>query len=318
MSQWNLLQNHLTEKKSPIDGACEKLFNGPAGKVPGLEQLHIDRFGDHIFVLTYLELRPEDQERLKAMLNELYRDCSVRIQQRESGEFRELFLSEGAKKDFQVEEGGLNYKVHTGRGQNTGFFADMKEGRRCARELCSSKKGSGIPNLKVLNLFAYTCSFSVSCLAGGADTVDNWDMNKNSLKIGKENHRLNGFDERRASYFGYDIFKSFSKIIRRGPYDLVILDPPPRQGRSFSWEKDYPRLMRRLPGILKPGGSALFCLNAPDCGRQEFLDMIKRLTPGDFSGIREIPCPPEYLGRYPDRGLKTFLADDYKAAPLEA
>jgi 23S rRNA (cytosine1962-C5)-methyltransferase len=318
MSHWNKLRNHLKKNAIPVDRTCAKLFNGPAGEIPGLEQLHIDRFGDHIFVLTYLELLPEDQVQLIEMLTELYPGSSIRIQQRESGDFRELYLSEGAEHDFLVEEGGLSFKVHTGRGQNTGFFADMREGRRCVRELCDSKRASGIPDLKVLNLFAYTCSFSVSCLAGGAARVDNWDMNKNSLSIGRENHRLNGLDERRASYFGYDIFKSFSKIIRRGPYDLVILDPPPRQGRSFSWEKDYPRLMQRLPRILNEGASVLFCLNAPDCGRQEFLDLIKKLTPGDFASYREIPCPPEYLGRYPDRGLKTFLADDYKGPPGEA
>ena len=301
-----------------MDRSCVKLFNGPSGVIPGLEQLHIDRYADHVFILTYINLSQDEINLLITILMEIYPDCSVRIQHRSSGEFHELFLSEGTETDFIIEEGGLDFRVHTGRGQNTGFFPDMREGRRRVREFCTLRKESGASDLRVLNLFAYTCSFSAFCLAGGADSVDNWDMNKNSLSIGRDNHRLNGFDERKASYFGYDIFKSFSKIIRRGPYDLVILDPPPRQGKSFSWEKDYPRLMQRLPKILKPGGAVLFCLNAPDCGKNEFLEMINRLTPGDFGCIEEIPCPQEYLGRYPDRGLKTFFADDYKGIAHKA
>ena len=318
MDHWKKLKDHLEKCVSPEDRNCAKLFNGPGGSIPGLEQLHIDRFADHIFVLTYLDLSAADQETLVKMLTDLYPTCSVRIQHRDSGHFHELYLSDGAEDNFVVEEGGLCFHVHTGRGQNTGFFADMREGRRRVREYCSEKKASGAEELKVLNLFAYTCSFSVASLAGGADSVDNWDMNRNSLNIGRENHRINDQDREGASYFGHDIFKSFSKIIRRGPYDLIIMDPPPRQGRSFSWEKDYPRLMQRVPKILKTGGAVLFCLNAADCGRQEFLDLIRNAVPGEFGGIEGVPVPQEYTGRYPDRGLKTFFADDYKGPDEEA
>ncbi len=318
MDHWKQLKDHLETRKYEGDRSCVKLFNGPGGSIAGLEQLHIDRFADHLFVLTYMNLDSRELDILKSLLNELYPSCPLRIQHRAAGGFQDLYLSEQARESFLVEEGGLCFRVHSGRGQNSGFFADMKEGRRQVREYCRQKKAAGAADLRVLNLFAYTCSFSVACLAGGADSVDNWDMNKKSLSIGRENHRLNGLAEGRDFYFGHDIFKSFSKIIRRGPYDLAILDPPPRQGKSFRWEKDYPRLMQRLPQILKSGAAVLFCLNAADCGRREFLELIRKTVPGGFGRIDEIPVPVEYVGRYPDRGLKTFFADDYKGMSEEA
>ena len=83
------------------------------------------------------------------------------------------------------------------------------------------------------------------------------------------------------------------------------------QGKSFSYKKDYPRLIKRVPEIVKPGGAVLFCLNAPDCSGGEFLEMIAENLPGRFESITAVPCPDAYLGRYPERGLKTYLAEAY-------
>lgn len=64
---------------------------------------------------------------------------------------------------------------------------------------------------KVLNLFAYTCAFSVAALKGGADEVVNMDMSKGALAIGKQNHLLNGLTAG-ARFLGHDIFKSWGKL----------------------------------------------------------------------------------------------------------
>ena len=306
MDKWEQLEDNLRSLEIEDNKLCEKIFNGPAAVIPGLEQLLIDRFAMHLFVLTYMELSDDELLNLSSILKELFPFCSIRIQFRQSGSSYELYLSEGTPHTVEVEEHGLNYIVHTGRGQNTGFFADMINGRKAVIDYIESKG-----EIKVLNLFAYTCSFAVASLKAGAESVDNWDMNKNSLSIGRENIRLNEMDERKSSYFGYDIFKSFSKIKKRGPYGLIIMDPPPMQGKSFSYKKDYPRLIGRIPQILEKGGAVLFCLNAPDCSSREFLDMIENNLSGQFQEIREVPCPPSYLGRFKERGLKTYLAENY-------
>ncbi|QEN07608.1 SAM-dependent methyltransferase [Oceanispirochaeta crateris] len=313
MDQWNQLLESISSRRIENNLECEKIFNGPSGSIPGLEQLLIDRFGSFFFVVTYRDLATEESERLITLFQKEYPGCCIRIQYRQAGQAENLYLSKDCPETILVEENGLFYQVHTNRGQNPGFFADMKNGRKRVREYME-KSAYDLPSeaiLPVLNLFAYTCSFSVAALKGGATRVDNWDMNKNSLYIGKKNHELNKLDARKLAIFAYDIFKSFGKIKKRGPYSLIILDPPPQQGSSFQYKKDYPRLMQRLEQILAEGGAVLFCLNASDFGKKEFLDMIQAETPGTFTNIEDIPCPPEYLGRFPDRGLKTFFATGY-------
>ena len=54
----------------------------------------------------------------------------------------------------------------------------------------------------------------------------------------------------RASFLTHDIFSTWGKITRSGPYGLVIVDPPSYQKGSFVATKDYARLMRRLPDLL--------------------------------------------------------------------
>lgn len=306
MDKWKEFEDYLRSLQIEDNNLCEKVFNGPAALIPGLEQLLIDRFAGHLFVLSYREMNDIELSHLIALLKELYPFCSIRVQFRQSGASHELYLSKDAEPTLVVEEHDLKYIVHTGRGQNTGFFADMINGRQAVIDYIMHSH-----EVKVLNLFAYTCSFAVASLKAGAASVDNWDMNKNSLSIGRENIRLNKLDERKSSYFGYDIFKSFSKIKRRGPYGLIIMDPPPMQGKSFSYKKDYPRLIGRIPQILADGGAVLFCLNAPDCSPIEFRKMIDDNLSGQFEVFKEISCPPSYLGRFRDRGLKTFLAEKY-------
>jgi hypothetical protein len=68
------------------------------------------------------------------------------------------------------------YKVHLLRGFNHGLFLDMAEGRRWVRAQAAAR-----PGLTVLNLFAYTCAFSVAALQGGAGRVVNVDMAAGAL-----------------------------------------------------------------------------------------------------------------------------------------
>jgi 23S rRNA (cytosine1962-C5)-methyltransferase len=213
-----------------------------------------------------------------------------------------------------VTENGARFRVHVLKGQNHGLFLDMAEGRRWVRDHINqhiSQVTATPPRFKVLNLFAYTCAFSVVALQAGAKQVVNVDMSHGALAIGQQNHPLNGLTTG-ASFLAHDIFKTWGKITRSGPYELVIVDPPSYQKGSFVATKDYARLMRRLPELLAPGGHALLCLNAPELGLAFLQDQMQALAP-ELKFVQRVPNPAVFTDVSPERSLKVLA---YQLPPL--
>eukprot|EP00957_Ditylum_brightwellii_P095206 7251003-Ditylum_brightwellii.AAC.1 len=198
-----------------------------------------------------------------------------------------------------VTEMGNQYLVHVMRGQNHGLFLDMSYGRAWLQQHAQ--------NWKVLNLFSYTCAFSISALAGGAKEVVNVDMSKGALKIGQKNHDLNKFsDAGVARFLGHNIFKSWGKIKKMGPYDAVVVDPPSYQKGSFVAEKDYIKLIRRLPTLLLPGGYVLLCLNAPELDSQFLQSQVTEAAP-ELQFVKRLDNPPSFPVADPEKALKVLL-----------
>ncbi|PKF61804.1 methyltransferase [Psychromonas sp. psych-6C06] len=202
--------------------------------------------------------------------------------------------------DFTSVENGLNYKINLGTNQNYGIFLDMKNGRSWLRANASEKS--------VLNLFSYTCAFSTAAIAGGASSVVNLDMSKAALAVGRDNHRLNEHDLSKIKYLGHDLFKSWGKVKRLGPYDIVIADPPSLQKGSVNIKRDYPKIIRRLPELLNPGGQALLCLNSPDLDFAFIEDVIKVECP-EAKILQKINPEDHFININPDRGLKCLLVE---------
>ncbi len=202
-----------------------------------------------------------------------------------------------------VTENGCRFRVHVLKGQNHGLFLDMAQGREWVRQFVRHY-GADQPRLKVLNLFAYTCAFSVVAMQAGAKQVVNVDMSHGAMAIGQQNHALNGITTG-ATFLMHDIFKTWGKITRGGPYSLVIVDPPSYQKGSFVATKDYARLMRRLPELLAPGGYALLCLNAPELGLDFLQDQMKALAP-ELSFVERVANSAAFADVSPERSLKVL------------
>ncbi|HTH09252.1 MAG TPA: class I SAM-dependent methyltransferase, partial [Acidovorax sp.] len=203
-----------------------------------------------------------------------------------------------------VTEAGARFRVHVLRGQNHGLFIDMAEGRRWVRDFAAARKDDRY-GLKVLNLFAYTCAFSVVALQAGAKQVVNVDMSHGAIGIGQQNHQLNGITTG-AVFLPHDIFSSWGKINRSGPYGLVIVDPPSYQKGSFVATKDYGRLMRRLPDLLAPGGRALLCLNAPELSTAFLREQMQALAP-ELRFIERVANPAAFADQDLERALKVLV-----------
>lgn len=284
---------------------ARRVFHGRGGLFPGCEAWSLDVYPP-VWVLTrFGEATDAELSTVGAALAARWSAIAPGdeplnwvFQSRHEGRSETRLMAGAVPQTHVVSEDGARYLVHVLRGQNHGLFLDMAEGRRWVR---ANAKG-----LRVLNLFAYTCAFSVAALQGGARQVVNMDMSAGSIAIGQQNHRLNGLEER-ARFLPHDIFKSWGKINRLGPYDLIIVDPPSYQKGSFVASKDYVRLLRRLPDLLMPGGRALLCLNAPEMPEAFLHEQLAQAAPQMVIEVR-LPNPAVFADVSSDRALKVLLA----------
>jgi 23S rRNA (cytosine1962-C5)-methyltransferase len=129
----------------------------------------------------------------------------------------------------------------------------------------------------MLNLFAYTCSFTVCAAAGGAETCS-VDAAKRVLGCGRENLQLNGIDPADGHRFlADDAMKVVPRLAKRGEtFDLIVLDPPTfgrADGRVFQIEKDLSGLVRDCFEILAPGGWLLVSCNYAEWNAHDLRDV---------------------------------------------
>jgi 23S rRNA (cytosine1962-C5)-methyltransferase len=300
----------------PLPSEAARVFHGRGGLHPGCEQWSLDVYPP-VFVLT--SFAPATEEDLAAIgaalqarwvqiapagepLNWVFQHRGEALRMEGRSETR---LMAGAVPDpHVVTQAGARFRVHVLRGQNHGLFLDMAEGRRWVRDHCAARREDRY-GLKVLNLFAYTCAFSVVALQAGAKHVVNVDMSHGAIGIGQQNHQLNGINAG-AAFLPHDIFGSWGKINRGGPYGLVIVDPPSYQKGSFVATKDYGRLMRRLPDLLAPGGRALLCLNAPELTTAFLREQMQALAP-ELRFVERVANPAAFADQDPERALKVLV-----------
>ena len=254
----SLISDLLDPYLVPSTQSEHRLFHGRGKTVPELEWLTVDCYPP---VLVATLFRPQDEAvlvALEACLGKAMEPlgCDALIFQHRHDRKADNVLVRGELPALPVAtEQGLNYKLDFQRGQNLGFFADMAQGRRWIRERAEGKC--------ILNLFSFTCSFSVAALAGGARSVVNIDLSDAALTLGKQNHALNGYQDAQVHYLPHNIFRSWKKLHSLGRYDIIVVDPPSAQKGSFMAEKDYPKVLRKLHKLLAPQAELLICLNAP-------------------------------------------------------
>ena len=299
----------------PLPTDAQRIFHGRGGLYPGCEAWTLDVFPP-VFVLTSFAPATEAQldavgAALQARWAQLAPGQALNWVFQHRGEALRLegrsdtrLMAGSVPEPHVVTEDGARYRVHVLKGQNHGLFLDMAEGRRwVARHVAAHRVATG-RGAKVLNLFAYTCAFSVAALRAGAAQVVNVDMGRGAIASGQHNHQLNGLAD--ARFLAHDIFSSWGKITRGGPYDLVIADPPSYQKGSFVATKDYARLARRLPDLLAPGGHALLCLNAPELGSDFLQALVRAEAPGlAFAG--RVENPQVFADVDAERALKVLV-----------
>jgi 23S rRNA (cytosine1962-C5)-methyltransferase len=131
----------------------------------------------------------------------------------------------------------LKFGIDFGAGFSPGLFPDQRENRSYVRQIAPKR---------LLNCFAYTCSFSVSAACVGASTL-NIDLSKKSLARGRENFALNSLPMMSHRFIADDVMAVLPRLARKGEkFDVIILDPPTFSrspgGKTFHVENDFEKL----------------------------------------------------------------------------
>ncbi|SIQ12610.1 class I SAM-dependent methyltransferase [Marinobacterium stanieri] len=289
----------VEQQLAQAQGEVRRLFHGRGGRFPGFEWLVVDWLPPVAVIRAY---QPESPESIQPLLGWLRSQTQVEAvvwQPRSRKDEAGLQVLWGnIPEQHVVTEAGLKYGVNSLAWQNSGLFLDMRPGRAWVRE---HAKGA-----RVLNLFAYTCAFSVAAAAGGAASVVNVDMSSRSLSRGRDNHRLNDLDGVDVRYLAVNLLKSWGKLRKLGPYDLVIVDPPSFQPGSFVAEKDYLKVLKRLPELTGPGAHVLLCHNDPLETRNFVESMMTEQVPA-FSLKGYLGAGEDFPDMDESGGLKVFV-----------
>lgn len=193
--------------------------------------------------------------------------------------------------EFVVREAGLRFVVNLEAYLDTGLFLDHRKLRAIVRSQAAGRR--------VLNLFAYTGSFTVYAAAGGAVASDTVDLSNTYLEWAARNFAANDLDRtcHRLTRADARLWLAEARATGRR-YDLVVLDPPSfsnskAMADDFDIQRDHVTLIAAARALLAPGGLLFFstnlrsfCLDAGLASDPACSDISAQTLPEDFRDRR--------------------------------
>ena len=188
----------------------------------------------------------------------------------ERGQPQLLFGDAAENLQTAAMERQLKFGIDFAGGYSVGLFVDQRENRAYLRKLAPAR---------VLNCFAYTCSFAVAAAAAGATTL-NVDLSRKALDHGRANFALNSLTTHGHQFIADDVLKVLPRLARRGEkFDAIILDPPTfahrGTGKTFRVERDFEQLLLMALEVAARDGHILLATNCSQLGRQS-LEVLAR------------------------------------------
>jgi len=186
---------------------------------------------------------------------------------------------------FIVHEYGVKFMVNLVDYLDTGLFLDHRETRQMVARAAKGKR--------LLNLFAYTCSFSVHAALAGAAFTKSVDMSNTYTEWGRENFSLNSISLKNHPIVRADCLR-FLEECEDEKYDVIVIDPPTisrskKMDQMFDIQEDYVELISGALRLLNKGGTIFFSTNsrkfALDNSQFEgctFTDITAKTIPLDF------------------------------------
>lgn len=233
-------------------------------------------------------------EELAAVIQVGRENIFLKLRQRKPGRLGQYQKLDATQHEFIVDENGLKFIVNLSDYLDTGLFLDHRITRQMVR--------AGAEGKKVLNLFAYTGSFSVYAAAGAAAEVTTVDLSNTYLQWAKRNLELNGFTDPARFHFVQADVKQYLKTLAPDSFDIIVMDPPTfsnsqRMKDVLDIQRDHPELIQDCIRALRPGALLYFSTNytrfvleAEKIQGAGWKDITAATTAFDFEGKLNRKC----------------------------
>ena len=292
---------HLSKQARRLNITCYRIYDHDLPEFP----FCIEIYDDKLYVAEYKRrhgLMEEEHEewlrKSKEIMSEIVlvspENIFLKQRQRKAGRKGQYQKTSDTRSEFVMEENGLKFIINLSDYLDTGLFLDHRLTRQMVRDESKDKK--------VLNLFAYTGSFSVYAAAGGASEVVSVDMSNTYLGWAEKNMILNGFtDKNKYSFIQADVLKYLNEL-KENYFDLIILDPPTfsnskRMDDFFDIQIDHIKLINDCLRVLKNNGVlyfstnySKFILDDKKINADLIKDITKTTTAFDFDGKLNRKC----------------------------
>ena len=316
---------HLALRNALIDPALTDAYRLVHGQADGREPVFVDRLGD--FLLAHAD-RPLNQTQ-RDLVAALLARCGARgvyhrlLERRARHTARELLcpahlLGAEAEPEIRVRENGVTFALRFKEGYGAGLFLDQRDNRR---RLLVNHVAAGFPafsvppkEARVLNLFAYTCGFSVCAALAGAQTTS-VDLSRRYLDWGQRNFQVNGLNPAAHEFLVGDAFAWLRRLRRRGRrFHVVLVDPPTfatsKEGGAFVVGRDLGRLVVSAAGLLQEQGALFVATNAAAYAPERLVATVcAAVQRAGLSVVAQhyAPQPPDFpLSRAQPAHLKTL------------
>lgn len=254
---------HIRKWAKRTETNCFRLYDRDIKEYPLAIDFYDGRFCIHYFSSKRdcedpsQELYDEVKETIRALFN--VSNESIYWRTRKRREKTKQYEKMGESKDFfTVIEYGAKFKVNLVDYLDTGLFLDHRETRQRVASIAKGKK--------VLNLFAYTCSFSIHAALAGAMLTKSVDMSNTYTAWGRDNFLLNGISLKNHLIIREDCLKFLEKE-KGDKYDIIVIDPPTlsrskKMAGMFAIQVDYVFLISRALDLLTEQGVLFFSTNS--------------------------------------------------------
>jgi 23S rRNA (cytosine1962-C5)-methyltransferase len=288
---------HLGKQAKRQAVSCYRVYDHDLPEFP----LCIDLYADKLYIAEYKRRHNmSDEEHDTWLENTMLATAEIlevpreniflKLRQRKPGRLGQYQKTAEVQHEFVVEENGLKFIVNLSDYLDTGLFLDHRNTRQLVREQSKDKR--------VLNLFAYTGSFSVYAAAGGAKAVTTVDLSRTYLSWAERNIQLNGFNDPSTYDFIHADVKQFLQQGKQGSYDIIIMDPPTfsnskRMDDILDIQVDHVTLINHCMRMLTPGGLLYFSTNF-----RKFVMDIEKIKAATIKDITKKTAPFDFEGRF--------------------